>query len=143
VCDGFCCFVENISTGISEILSVAVEGESLLNDGVAIMLFEILVECVEEPEQPRLALKVLEKFCQIALGGFAFGFVMGKITIFVLSRIDNDAIGESAMTLVSAYLTYYIADAILGTNVEFRQRVQCSIPALGKIFLCLFVVRDG
>jgi len=93
-----------------------IEGESLLNDGVAILLYEIFESIVETPEQHDLALHVLQKFCQITLGGPAFGFFMAKIAVFCLSRIFNDATVEITITLVAAYLTYYIGEAILGVS---------------------------
>ncbi len=80
--------------GASESLSVLIEGESLLNDGVAVLLYEIFVEIVEEPELLAdvfpLTLHILKKFFQIAIGGTIFGFICGKIAIFSLNRIYND-----------------------------------------------------
>lgn len=80
--------------GASEALSVLIEGESLLNDGVAILLYEIFVEIVKEPEMLAdslpLSIHILRKFFQIAIGGTIFGFVAGKITVFSLNRVYND-----------------------------------------------------
>jgi len=47
-------------------------------------------------------------FLQIAIGGPIFGWMMAKIIIFCLSRIFNDAVVEITLTLVAAYLTYFI-----------------------------------
>lgn len=47
-------------------------------------------------------------FVRIAIGGPIFGWVMAKIVIFCLSRIFNDATVEITLTLVAAYLTYFI-----------------------------------
>lgn len=63
--------------GVSEQLSVIVDGESLLNDGIAILLYEIMREIVAggQPSgswQSEI-LHVVWKFVQIALGGPAFG----------------------------------------------------------------------
>lgn len=84
---------------MSESLSVIVDGESLLNDGVAILLYEIFKELLEEEGEAQdagsLAAKVIVMFLRIAVGGPAFGFVAAKITIFCLARIFNDAYVDS------------------------------------------------
>ena len=100
--------------GTYEALSTMIEGESLLNDGVAILLYEIFKEIVESEQAEGIELHVLQKFCQITLGGPAFGFIMAKIAIFSVSLIFNDATVEITITLVAAYLTYYVGEAILG-----------------------------
>jgi len=91
-----------------------IEGESLLNDGVAILLYEILKEIVESPDEDTEYIKMLWKFLQIAVGGPAFGFFMGKITILCLSLVFNDAATEITITLVSAYLTYFVGEFYFG-----------------------------
>lgn len=108
-------FFVRTRTGTSEALSTMIEGESLLNDGIAILLYEIFKEIVESPEAEGLELTILRKFCQITLGGPAFGFIMGKIAILCVSLIFNDATVEITITLVAAYLTYYVGEAILGS----------------------------
>lgn len=47
-----------------------IEGESLLNDGVAILLFEIFEEIVKKPAQTssEIVKDVTTKFIKIALG---------------------------------------------------------------------------
>ncbi len=52
-------------------------------------------------------------FPQLAFGGFAFGLVAGKIAVFWLQNVYNDALVEITITLVSTYLTYYIGEFVL------------------------------
>jgi len=99
-------------------LSIMVEGESLLNDGVAILLYEVFKEFVEEPEgSDDQELRLVALFIRITIGGPAFGFFMAKLSCLFLSRIFNDAATEITITLVTAYLTYFIAEHFLG-NLE-------------------------
>lgn len=56
--------------------------------------------------------RVLLFFPQLAFGGFAFGLIAGKITIFWLQNVYNDALVEITITLVSTYLTYYIGEYV-------------------------------
>ncbi|ODM98799.1 Sodium/hydrogen exchanger 8 [Orchesella cincta] len=106
--------------GAAESLSVMIEGESLLNDGVAVLLYEIFVEIVQEPEMLAdwlpLTLHIVTKFCQIAIGGTIFGCFAGKITVFSLNNVYNDPTCEIAITICSAYLTYFIGEELLGVS---------------------------
>ncbi|CAG7734239.1 unnamed protein product [Allacma fusca] len=102
--------------GASEMLSVMIEGESLLNDGVAILLYEILESIITCEVDDALWLFILRKMFRITLGGPVFGFVIGKIAVVALSLIFNDATVEITITLVAAYLTYYIGEDILGVS---------------------------
>lgn len=107
--------------GTSETLGILVDGESLLNDGVAILLFEIFSELLQEEEQEinldnhheSQALKMFITFARITLGGPAFGWVIAKLTVRFLSLIFNDAAVEVSVTLCAAYLTYFIAENVL------------------------------
>jgi len=104
----------------SETLSVIIEGESLFNDGMAILFFEIFKELVtsdgDEIQGGALGAHIIKKFIQLAVGGPVFGFVAAKIAIFLLNRIFNDATVEITITLVSAYLTFYVGEEILGVS---------------------------
>ncbi|KAK6191720.1 hypothetical protein SNE40_003331 [Patella caerulea] len=101
--------------GASKQLSMVIEGESLLNDGAAIVFFNIfLTLCTSEVglSGGDIALN----FVQVAIGGPAFGLVMAKITLFWLSRIFNDGLSEITITLASTYITFYVGEQFLGVS---------------------------
>ena len=100
--------------GASEVLTVLIEGESLLNDGVAVLLFEVLEEITTCHVHENFGVFTLKKFCQVTLGGPTFGFFMGKATVLCLSMVRNDALVETSITLASAFLVYYIGEEVLG-----------------------------
>ena len=87
-----------VCAGVAEALSVMIEGESLLNDGVAILLFEIFHEILIQKEADesagQKALHIFGMFMQIAIGGPAFGWIMGKLAVSCLSLVFNDAVVE-------------------------------------------------
>jgi len=76
--------------GTSESLGMMIEGESLLNDGVAILFYEIFAE-LAKGEVSDIAASVSIKLVKISLGGPALGFAMGKLAVLWLSAIFNDA----------------------------------------------------
>lgn len=62
-------------SGTSESLSVMIEGESLLNDGVAILMYDIFKEIVEHPDKGGDQTAIIaEKFVRITLGGKTMKF---------------------------------------------------------------------
>lgn len=106
--------------GVSQTLSVLVDGESLLNDGVAILLYEVVHDLLKHAEHPHsmetVISHIIADFFRIAIGGPVFGWFMARIVIFSLSRIFNDAVVEITLTLCGTYLTYYIGESVLGVS---------------------------
>lgn len=104
--------------GVSEQLGVLIDGESLMNDGVAILLFEIFHEFVVHDTSNKSAtdsiLHILLKFLQIAGGGPIWGWITARILIFLLAYVYNDAPVEIAATICAAYLTYWSSEYVLG-----------------------------
>lgn len=45
-------------------------------------------------------------------GGPLFGFICGQVVSFGISNIANDPISEISITLVAAYLTFYISELL-------------------------------
>ena len=79
--------------GASKRLGHIIEGESLLNDGTAYVLFLIFFDRVvtsargEEPPAGMAAVgPALEQFAQLALGGPLWGLLTALLTVQWLSR---------------------------------------------------------
>ena len=49
-------------------------------------------------------------FCKMSLGGPALGLAFGILMSFILSRIHNEPILESSLTVVMPYILFYIAE---------------------------------
>ncbi|KAI0207471.1 Sodium/hydrogen exchanger 7 [Lamellibrachia satsuma] len=99
--------------GAAKQLSILLEGESLLNDGVAIVLYHVF-NWMAKGEMTTV--KIIRYSIQVSFGGVGFGFFMAKTTIFWLRNIFNDALAEITITLASTYLTFYIAEAYLNVS---------------------------
>ena len=63
-----------------------------------------------------LATEIGLYFPRVALGGFFFGLVAGRVTVFWLQHVFNDALVEITITLASTYLTFYIGEEVLGIS---------------------------
>ena len=87
-------------------LSVIIEGESLLNDGTAAALFQILLAGVIAGH---LALTTgIVQFILAVLGGATLGIVLGYVASRITGKI-NDPEVEITLTTVVAYSSYLLA----------------------------------
>jgi CPA1 family monovalent cation:H+ antiporter len=87
-------------------LSVIIEGESLLNDGTAAALFQILLAGVIAGH---LALTTgIVQFIFAVLGGAVLGIVLGYVASRITGKI-NDPEVEITLTTVVAYASYLLA----------------------------------
>lgn len=101
--------------GVPKRLRLLLEGESLLNDGTAIVLFNLLlVAAIRGTERFSLSTGALE-FIRVSGGGLLVGFVLGWLTSNLISRIDDYLI-ETTLTSILAYGSYLIAEHVLGVS---------------------------
>jgi CPA1 family monovalent cation:H+ antiporter len=93
--------------GVPKRLSVLIEGESLLNDGTAIVLFKIMLAfALTSQFKP---VEGLVNFIGISIGGIFVGLFFGLLVAQVISRVDNYLI-ETTLTTVLAFGSYLIAE---------------------------------
>ena len=94
--------------GASKKLATMIEGESLFNDGTAMVLFLILLSLVEGED---LSFgDMIVKFIRLSLGGPVLGVCFGLLVDLFLQRIHNNYVLEVNLTIVAAYLCWYIAE---------------------------------
>ena len=82
---------------------------SLINDGVAALLFALVAGGHRQGGRADFAGEVLAEFALIAAGGVACGLIVGAAAIFVAGRTDEHLV-ETALTAVAAYGSFLIAD---------------------------------
>jgi len=100
--------------GASKKLSTLIEGESLLNDGTAMVVFFVVLDFVKgESATP---IDVFKKFVTLAGGGAAFGVIFGVLASFILTKIFNNFVLEVNTTIVVCYVMFYFAEF---TNLGF------------------------
>ena len=94
--------------GASKRLSTLIEGESLLNDGTAMVVFSVLMEIAKGKEMG--AGEIIGMFCRLSLGGPILGIIAGIILSLLLSRIHNNGVLEVNATIFVSYFAFYVAE---------------------------------
>ena len=92
--------------GASKKLGTLIEGESLLNDGTAIVIFMVFFTALTGGEGSN----PIVQFLQVALGGVAIGVLIGWIIVTWLKRVFNDALFEITVVVGAAYLAFFVAE---------------------------------
>jgi CPA1 family monovalent cation:H+ antiporter len=88
-------------------LRTIIEGESLFNDGTALVLFRLVLGLMLAPTFDLGA--GLTQFVVVILGGGVLGVATGYLVAQLLRRI-NDYLVETVLTVILAYGTYFLAE---------------------------------
>ena len=100
--------------GVPRRLSVLVEGESLLNDGTAIVLFDLVLGIVLGGHANLLQSGL--DFLRIAVGGVLVGLILGWIVSRLIARVDDYLI-EITFTTILAFGSYLVAERLQVSGV--------------------------
>jgi CPA1 family monovalent cation:H+ antiporter len=92
----------------AERIRVVLEGESLVNDGVAAILFVIALSAAQSKHLDPVAELLI--FPRLSVGGVLLGLVVGALVAPLLGRIHQ--LAGVALTVVVAYGVYLLADRL-------------------------------
>ncbi|KAI0564729.1 Sodium/hydrogen exchanger [Gracilaria domingensis] len=117
------------SLGASEALNTLIEGESLVNDGSAFVLWEQFfenaqidfelseaAEAIERntgvvEETTKSAGEIVGAIFKLSLGGMVMGVAFGLVALIILSSVYDEFEVETSLTVIVAFLGFWTAQA--------------------------------
>lgn len=103
-----------------EILHMIVFGESLLNDAVTVVLYEMFESYTEIGLENLTTSDVfagIAEFFVVALGGTLVGIIWGYITGFVTRFTHGASVIEPLLVFAMAFLSYYTAEMLKWSSI--------------------------
>ncbi|HSG90593.1 MAG TPA: cation:proton antiporter [Pseudomonadales bacterium] len=98
--------------GAPKRLSILVEGESLFNDATAIVVFTILAGMMSGAGDVSILGGTLS-FLKVFIGGIVVGWLMGRLFVGIIGRLENMPLVEQSLTITLAYLSFIVAEHYL------------------------------
>ncbi len=121
------------SLGAPRRLGVLMEGESLLNDGTAIVLFSLVLDMVSGGTGT--AAGIVVEFVKIVGGGLALGVLIGLGISQVIKQIDDPMI-EITLTTIAAYGSFLAAEQLGFSGSSRRCRPACCAATTRRAPAC-------
>ena len=116
------------SLGVSKRLGILVEGESLFNDAVAVVLFNLAMAAALGGDSLSWG-HGMRAFFVIGGGGLAVGVVLGYVVSALILRAVDNPLVETTTTLALAYGSYVVAESF-GTIFGFEHLHYSGILAV-------------
>ncbi|XP_076810674.1 sodium/hydrogen exchanger 3-like isoform X2 [Clavelina lepadiformis] len=98
---------------VNTILYICVFGESLLNDGVAVVLFKVFEEYIKIGVCNIIAIDIaaaIASFFVVAFGGLFIGLIFGYVGSFITKFTVHNRIVEPTFVFILCYLSYLTAE---------------------------------
>ncbi len=96
--------------GAGKKLGTLIEGESLLNDGTAIVIFMVFFTAITGTSSD---LNSVVEFGKVVFGGVLIGIIIAGIVMIWVKRVFNDVLVEISVIIAAAYMAFFVAEHFL------------------------------
>lgn len=98
----------------SKRFSTLVDAESLLNDGTGIVCFMLFFGAYTLSGASDTS--PLVQFIQVVAGGVLMGWLLARISIWFITRINSEEMIQNSVIILAAYLTFILSQYYLGVS---------------------------
>ncbi|KAK9401821.1 sodium/hydrogen exchanger 4 [Crotalus adamanteus] len=136
---------------VNEQLYMMIFGESLLNDGITVVLYNIFIDFTQMHKYETIEsvdiLAGCARFFVVSLGGLLFGIVFGFVAAFMTRFTQNISAIEPLLVFMFSYLSYLTAEtlyisgilAITACAVTMKKYVEANISQNSYITIKYFM----
>jgi monovalent cation:H+ antiporter, CPA1 family len=116
-------------------LTRLLEGESLLNDAAAIVMFSVLIGMVTKGKNPDFAAGAA-RFAEAFLGGAVLGAAGGRLFGSILPLLGGSRLAEVTLSLALPYFVYLLGDEVFDVSgVVAVVSAALTAGAIGRVRL--------
>ncbi|MCJ8325855.1 MAG: cation:proton antiporter [Campylobacterales bacterium] len=93
-------------------LETLIEGESLFNDGTAIVLFTLFFTMYTSGQSSFDILSGIKEFSIVVIFGLALGVIFGYLAITIISKVFNNPLVEISLSIGVSYMVFFLAEHV-------------------------------
>jgi Na+:H+ antiporter len=113
-------------------LETLIEGESLLNDGTAIVFFALFYGFALGTTTEVKVLPVIGEFIWVVSAGSIIGLAIGWSVLWIIGKLINQPLIEITLSVAAAYITFIIAETMHVSGVVALVTLALVFSTLGR-----------
>jgi Na+/H+ antiporter len=113
-------------------LETLIEGESLLNDGTAIVFFTLFYGFALGSTTEVKILPVIGEFVWVVSAGLIIGLAVGWTVLWIIGKLINQPLVEITLSVAAAYITFIIAETMHVSGVVALVTLALIFSTLGR-----------
>ncbi len=114
-------------------LETLMEGESLLNDGTAIVFFSMFYGFALRATTTKIEpLTVIGEFIWVVAAGLLVGAVIGWLVLWLVGKLFNQPLVEITLSIAAAYVTFIVAEELHLSGVIALVSLALMFSTIGR-----------